>query len=108
MIWSLALIVVACARPVEIALRRVDVGVAERGAQVVDVQPIGGERARIDLDAHRRALAAADADQADAGLLRDLLRQPRVGQILDLSVSGSVFEVSASVRIGASAGLTLA
>ena len=71
-------------RPVEIALRRVDVGVAECGAQIVDIQAVGGQRPRIDLHAHRRPLAAADADQADAGLLGDLLRQPRVGDVLHL------------------------
>ena len=71
-------------RAVEIALRRVDVGVAERGAQIVDVQPVGGELADIGADPHRRPLAAADADEADAGKLRDLLRQAGVDEILDL------------------------
>ena len=63
-------------RPVEIALRRIDVEIADRGAHVVDVEAIGGERLRIDLDAHRGPLAAGDADQADAGQLRDFLREP--------------------------------
>ncbi len=40
------------------------------------------------------------------GQLRDLLRQPGVGQVLDLG-QGQVSEVSARVRIGASAGLVL-
>ena len=71
-------------RPVEISLRRVDVEVADGGAHVVDVETVGGERLRVELDAHRRAVAAADADQADAGKLRNLLRQPRLAQILEL------------------------
>jgi hypothetical protein len=75
---------VGARRPVEIALRRVDVGGADGGAQIVEIEPIGGERPRIGLDAHRRALPAADADEADAGQLRDLLREARVGEILDL------------------------
>ncbi len=66
---------VGARRPVEIALRRVDVGVGDRRAQIVDVEAVGGERARIGLDAHRRPLPAADADEADAGQLRDLLRR---------------------------------
>src|SRR5712671_4082732 len=46
---------VLAGRPVEIALRRVDIGVVDRGAQVIDVDAIGGELAQIGLDAHRRA-----------------------------------------------------
>jgi hypothetical protein len=38
---------------------------------------------RLALHAYRRPLAAGQADQADAGQLRDLLRNPRVRQILD-------------------------
>ncbi len=71
-------------RAVEISLRRVDVEVADGGAHVVDVEAVGGERLRIELDAHRRPVAAADADEADAVQLRDLLRQPRLAQILEL------------------------
>ena len=37
--------------------------------------PAGGQRLRIDLDADGRLLLAADADEADAGYLRDLLQQ---------------------------------
>ena len=48
------------ARPVEIAFRRVDVGVADRRAQIVDIEAVGGELAQIGLDAQRRAVAAAD------------------------------------------------
>ena len=48
------------------------------------LEAVRRERRRIRLDADRRLLAAADAHQADAGQLRDLLRQARVGEILDL------------------------
>ncbi len=68
---------------VEVAFRCVHVGVSQRGPQVVDVQPIGRELARIGADAHSGALSAADADQPDAGKLRDFLREACVGKILD-------------------------
>ena len=45
-------------RPVEVSLRRIDVEVADRGAHVVDIEPIGGERLRVELDADRGAVAA--------------------------------------------------
>ena len=57
---------------------------ATRGAQVLQVEAVGGTARRIGLDAHGGLLAAADAHQADARQLRNLLRQARVGQILDL------------------------
>ena len=57
-------------RAVEIALRRIDVEVGDGRAQVVEVEAVGGERERIGVDAHRRALAAGDRHQADAGKLR--------------------------------------
>ena len=52
-------------------------------------------------------LAAADADQADAGSC-EIFCASRVSPRSSTSVSGIVLEVTASVRIGASAGLTLA
>jgi hypothetical protein len=52
-------------------------------------------------------VAAADADEADAGELRDLLRE-RVSLRSSRSISDMLVEVTASVRTGASAGLTLA
>src|SRR5262249_62325548 len=36
-------------RPVDTALRRIDVEIAERGADVVDVEPVCGKRLWIDL-----------------------------------------------------------
>ncbi len=73
-----------CARPVEIAFGQIGVLVGDVGADIVDRQAIGGERARIDLDAQRRPLAAGDRHQADAGNLRHFLRQPDVHKVLDL------------------------
>jgi len=35
-------------------------------------------------DAHRRTLPAAETDEADAGQLRDFLREPRFGKVFDL------------------------
>jgi hypothetical protein len=64
---------VGAGRAVEIALGRVDVRVADRRAQIVDVEAIGGERPRVGADPHRRPLAAIDRDEADARQLRDLL-----------------------------------
>ena len=75
---------VVLAGPVEVALGLVDAGGDQRGAQIFQVDAIGRQLRRIGLDAHRRLLAAADADQADAAELRDLGRQARVDQILDL------------------------
>ena len=105
--WSLASIVEDCARAVKTALGRIDVHIADASCEIVDVEAIGSERARIELNADAGPVAAADADQADARLLRDLLREPGLDEVFE-SVSGSVFDVIASVRIGASAGLTFA
>ena len=71
-------------RAVEISLRRIDVEVADGGADVVDIEAVGGQRLRIELDAHRRPMAAADGDQADAGQLRYLLRQPGLAQVFQV------------------------
>ena len=54
------------------------------GADIVDLQAAGGDLARIDLDAHRRLLLAADGDQAHPVDARDLLRQDDVGVVVDL------------------------
>ncbi len=69
---------------VEAALGLVRIGIAYRGAQVVERQPVRGQRGRVGLDAHRRALPAADAHQPDARKLRELGCEARVGKILDL------------------------
>ena len=69
---------------VEISLRSVDVEVADRRANVVDVEAVGGQRLGFDLHPHRRTVAAADADEADAAQLRNFLREPGFAQILEL------------------------
>ena len=57
-------------------------------ADVVDLQAERGDLARIDLDAHRRLLLAADVDQADAVDARDLLGQDDVGVVVDRRAAG--------------------
>ena len=71
-------------RPVEIAFRGVDVGIAERGAQIVYVQSVSRERSHIGLHANRWSMAPAEAHETDPGQLRDLLGKPSFRQILHL------------------------
>ena len=71
-------------RAVDVALRLVDVGGDERAAHVLEAEARAGERLRIDLHAHRGLLPAVERDEADAGDLRDLLREDRVGEVVDL------------------------
>ena len=59
-------------RAVERSLGQIDIGLAEHVAHVLEADAAVGERLRIDLHADRRLLLSADADQADAGDLRDL------------------------------------
>ena len=75
---------VGLALPVERAFGLVDVRLRDRGPHVLHPQSEGGERGRVHLNANRGLLATADADEADAGELRDLLGEPRVGKVLDL------------------------
>jgi hypothetical protein len=72
------------ARTVERALGLIDVGGADGGAEVLEREAVAGQLCRVGLNAHGRLLAAGDGDQADAGELRDLLRQNRVGEVFDL------------------------
>ena len=51
---------------VELALRAVRVGAAERAAHVLEADAVAVERSRVHLDAHRRQRAAADDHLADA------------------------------------------
>ena len=75
---------VRLARAVERALGLVDVGGGDGGAQIFKAQVVGGKLRGVGLDAHRGLLSAGDGDQADAGDLRDLLRQVGVGGVFDL------------------------
>ena len=52
------------------ALRLIDADIGQRVPHVLKVEAVGGELRRIELDANRRVLLAADADQSDAGHLR--------------------------------------
>ena len=70
-------------RAVEGALGLIDVGRCDRAADVFEADPIGGESRRIGLHPHGWTLAAADADQAHARQLRDLLRQSGVREIFN-------------------------
>ena len=69
---------------VESSLGAIDIGIGDGGAQIIEIEAIGGDRARIDFDAHRRPLAATEAHDPDARHLRNLLGKPRVGEFLDL------------------------
>ena len=71
-------------RPVEAALGLVGVGIADRGAHVVEREAVGRQRGRIGLDPHRRPLSAAQRNQPHPRQLRQLGCEPRVGEILDL------------------------
>ena len=75
---------ISAARAVERALRPVLVGVVDGGAQVVEIQAVGGHGARVHHDPNRRALAAADADDAHTFELRDFLGDARIRKILHL------------------------
>ena len=75
---------VVLARAVEVALRLVDVRGDERVAHVLEREAAPGERDRIDLHAHRGPLPAVERHEADARDLRDLLREDRVGVVVDL------------------------
>ena len=95
-------------RPVEISLGRVDVEVGDRRAQVVEIDADGGKGERIDVDANGGALPAGDRNQSDAGQACDNFGTRRVSMMSSTSVSFIESEATPSVRIGASAGLTLA
>ena len=69
---------------IEVALRLVDVSRRHDLAQRLEVQVVRGECLRVRLDAHGRPLAARDADEPDAGQLRQLLCHARVHEIVHL------------------------
>ena len=71
-------------RAVEAAFRLVHVGVGDCRAQLLEAEPVGGERFGVRAHAHGRALAAAQGDEADAGKLRNFLCEPRIDEVLHL------------------------
>ena len=68
---------------VEGALGHVDVGLAQRGAQILETQTVRSQRRGIGLDAHGRALSTADTDETNTGELRNFLGEGGVGEIFD-------------------------
>ena len=72
---------VGLVRAVEIPFRLIDVGGDDGAAHVLEVEAVGGQHGGVHLDADGGLLSAADADQADAGQLRDLGGEAGVGQI---------------------------
>ena len=69
---------------VQRALRRVDVRVADGAANGFAGESQRGDGLRVQLDAHRRALAAREGDEANAGHLRNFLRHARFDHVFDL------------------------
>ena len=68
-----------------IALGQVHVRVSHRRTDIFEAQPVGGQRGGVGLNPYSRPLAAADAHQAHAGQLRNLLPQRSVGKIFHLA-----------------------
>ncbi len=82
--WSLSKIVNACRCAVDRAFRAVDGGDADLRAHVLELQVLLDQLGRVDLDADRGLLLAADAHQRHAGDLADLLREDVFGDVVDL------------------------
>src|ERR1700681_2208533 len=66
---------VGLTRAVERAFRKVDIGLAEYRAHVLEIDAARCKRLRINLHADGRLLLTSDADEADTRYLRDLLQQ---------------------------------
>ena len=71
-------------RPVEISLRRVDVEIGDRRAQIVEIDAERRKRERIDVDADGGPLSAGNRDQSDAGKLRQFRHETGLDDVLDL------------------------
>jgi hypothetical protein len=67
-----------------------DRALGEGAAYRLEVQALGGELSGINLNSNRWVLLTADADQSDAGNLRELLHENAVGIIADLGERKSV------------------
>src|ERR1700731_744479 len=74
---------VSLMQAVESALGLIDIGLAEGGTQILKTEPVRSESRGIRRNANGGALAAADADESDAGKLRNFLGESRVGEVLD-------------------------
>ena len=60
---------VGLARAVERSFRKIDIGLAEHRAHILEVDAASRQRLRIDLHPDGRLLFSADADEADPGYL---------------------------------------
>src|SRR6266849_1040320 len=69
---------------IKVAFRLVHVRLRHRGPQVGEAESVGGQGCGICLDTYGWFLSTADADEAHAGQLRNLLGKPCVCQILYL------------------------
>ncbi len=72
---------VSLMQAVKRAFGLIDVGLAQRGAQVFKAQSVGSQGCRIRLDAHCRTLAATNADKPDAAELRNFLSERGVREV---------------------------
>ena len=69
---------------IEAPLGGINVGLRNRGTGVFQAQPLRSQRRRVDLHTHRRLLIAFDRDKPDSTYLAELLREDRVGEIINL------------------------
>ena len=60
----------------------IDAHVGERVSHVLQIETDRGELRRVELDADRRVLLAADADEPNAWHLRQLLREDALGVVI--------------------------
>ena len=88
------------------ALGAVDRRDADLRAHVFELQVLLDELGRVDLDADRRRLLAADAHQRDAGNLADALGEDVLRGVVDVD-DRSTSDWTDRIRIGVSDGLTL-
>src|SRR6185312_17495023 len=76
---------VALPADVDRALGGIGIGRRQRGAHVLETDAVLEQRARVQLDAHRRQRAAADLYLADAAHLREVLGQDGLGGVVQLT-----------------------
>ena len=69
---------------IEVALGLIHIGGRDSAANIFEVETVRGQERGIGLDADGGLLTPADPHQPDAGELRDLRSQPRIGKILHL------------------------
>ena len=104
--WSLSKIVKDCFSPMIEPLGLSTVALAICDAHVLELQILLDQLGRVDLDADRRLLLAADAHQRNAEIW--LMRWARMfSAASSTSMIGSTSELTDRIRIGVSDGLTL-